>query len=75
MQAYDNLSFSYQMAILLRYRKIKLTVADLFTGKANLIQADFNHCYLGAIIHRCAVADSTLTTELTKKDTALEQYF
>jgi len=45
------------------------------SGYANLNRADFNHCYLGAIIHRCAVDDCTLTTELTKKHTVFEQYF
>jgi len=32
MQAYNNLSFSCQMPILPRYKKITLTVAGLFTG-------------------------------------------
>jgi len=45
------------------------------SGYANLNRADFNHCYLGAIIHRHSVDDCTLTTELTKKHIVLNYIF
>jgi len=61
------------MPVLPRYKTKRLTVADLFAGYANLNRADFNHYYLGAITHRCAVDYCTLTTELTKKHTVFEQ--
>ena len=48
---------------------------DQTPGLADLNRADFNHYYLGAVIHRRAVDDCTLTTELTKKHTVFELYF